>query len=224
MAQRQQDTLSLTDISYVTKIKLSSVSRSHALALQQLRQNAVSDIFSFEDLDTEFILRPNKGVCVACESLVGPKESVHTTDHFVWCSKECLDDKVPDEARLEHRYGVRTTRLLQFLTYRILGKSNATSIYDTETIQVISHALDMSGPAVERLLRKHNLWQEEAKREARDVQSVLADGDRRTLRRMKKLSALHTDLQRTLNAKYKGAPPVHDAKAAATEMEKDLGL
>lgn len=225
MAQRQQDTLSLTDISYITKIKLSSVSRSHALALQQLRKNAVSDIFSFEDLEMEFILRPNLHVCVSCEALVGNKEAVNTSDEgFVWCSKECADEKSADEARLENKYGVPTARLLQFLTYRILGKSSARNVYDADTCQVIGHALELSTAATERLLRKYNLWQEEAKREAKDVQVLFADGDRRTLRRMKKLSTLHEGLQKMLNAKYKSAVPIHDAKAAVLEMERDLVL
>lgn len=224
IAQRQQEALSLTDISYVTKIKLSSVSRSHALALQQLRQNAVNDIFSFEDLDVDFILRPNKEVCVACESLVEPKEGVQTTDKFIWCSQECVDEKSAEEALLEHKYSVSTSRLLQFLTYRILGKSKTNNVYDADTVQVISHALGLSAAMTERLLRKHHLWQEEAKREAKNVQVVEADGDRRTLRRMQKLSSMHENLQKMLNAKYKSTASAQDAKASVLEMEKCLAL
>lgn len=224
MAQRQQDTLSLTDISCVTKIKLSSCSRSHSLALQQLRQNAVKDIFSFEDLDVAFILRPNLNVCVVCEALVGNQEAVQVGAGFVWCSKECVDEKTVDEARLEHRYGVPTSRLLQFLTYRILGKADKRSTYDAEIVQVISHALELTAAMTERLLRKHHLWHEEEKKEAKEVPVILANGDRRTLRRMKKLGDLHEDLQKALNARYKSTTPQYDAKAVVVEMERELAL
>lgn len=160
----QQDCMSLTEISYVSRLTLTTVSRLHATGLLQMRQKVVDGVFRFDDLEQEFILQPNSHACVECEAVMSPADAAHATPSgFVWCSQECLADCHPDDVWIEHRFGVRTKRVLKFLTYKILGSMGSGAeqyVYDSGTLGVIAQTVGLSTQAIEDALKRSDLWME----------------------------------------------------------------
>lgn len=224
MKKYQQDTMSLTEISYVTQLTLTTVSRLHTSGLARMRQHAVSGILNFDDLETSFVLVGHPNVCVACESYIDDTP-YHKAGQFVWCCKECVKERPETDVRIEARFGVEVRRLLKFLTYRILGSVSIDRIvYDTSTIQVMAQTTDLTNAEVEGALRRHGLMVDRAKAEPLRPKQVSAAGDRRKLWRFRSIDQ-HEKLVATLSEKYGlGALDVDGLRAMRDEVTEELHL
>lgn len=220
----QQDTMSLTEISYVTQLTLTTVSRLHTSGLARMRQHAVSGILNFDDLETSFVLVGHPAVCVACESYMDD-EPFYTSNGFSWCCKECVQERPETDVRIEARFGVETRRLLKFLTYRILGSVSIDRIvYDAATLQVMAQTTDLTGQEVESALRRHGLMVDKVRAEPARPRQVAAGGDRRKLWRFRVVDQ-HDKLVATLSEKYGlGSLDIAGLRSVRDEVTEELHL
>lgn len=190
-AKGDRNAFSMPEISYLTKVHISGVSRTLARAESKLRQELLQEEIERFELPQEFVLKPNSKVCVCCESLLQEEAYATTEDgEFVWCQEECFNELSYEEVMLELRFGVSAERLVAW------GKRKFNYAEDRErALDRMASLFHAEWQAVEAICLK---YEKEKPGQVRRVRTLVKKTDRRSLRKLEKLKSTHDSFKRKL--------------------------
>jgi len=206
-----------SEISYLTKLHPSAVSKLLTKALNKLRKVAVDQAIEDQDLVPDFVLQASEATCVVCESLIFEQSDVFYQEHDrVWCSEACLEEQQPTEIALECMYGMPVPDLVVWLVRRF-------GTWDCEDylIEQMAQAVKVDFDAFKLIFTKvRDLIMTKTTKPQTTLTPI---GDRRKLRRLQKLPTMHAPLQGSLTKQH-GASDIDRETFDAVAREFELLL
>jgi hypothetical protein len=139
MQQQGVNQLSVTELGYLKRWFLTSVSKTHLTALSKIRNIIIFKAAADGHIKRDFFLKPSPSVCVNCECTMIPEKHHKKMDGlgYVWCSKECVQELPFYEVHMRHLFGCKSKEVCSWLVRNLWEKS----LSFEKNIKVLEQAL-----------------------------------------------------------------------------------
>lgn len=119
-----REILNLNELSFLTKIEVSSLRTLINKTLKGLGHGALKESIAQEQFDKRVTYLSTNNICVVCEGKAPSKKSALVKSGFFYCSRDCYKRKAPTVIRLEREFELPIEQLLAMCVQKFSSIKN----------------------------------------------------------------------------------------------------